>query len=299
MRLELSEVLPVFKILLRKEGLSVTENNIYRNFNILLGIAFLDVVVFAFLLRDIEPSWPFKLCVAELVIFVVLMILHARGYMMFARYAVFLVTLGVQSTASIVHGKPEGFDYLFFAIGLLPMLFFQRAIHYASLFFISMATMLSVHYVYTITDPIISLGPYIFYWNMFFTGNIIFVMMYIFKSGYERTQKKLLDQNNMISQQKEEIEVINNNLEQIIVDRTARIKDHEQRLTKFTFINEHRVRSPLARIMGLLNLIDLESNKAKTVEDYLPILKSNAEELNDMLKEVSDTLNEINIEKKK
>lgn len=292
-------MLPVFKILLRKEGLSVSENNIYRNFNILLGIAFLDVVVFVFLLKDVEPSWPFMLCLAELLLFVVLMILHARGYMVPARYGVFLVTLGIQSTASVIHGKAEGFDYVFFAIGLLPMLFFHRAVHYASLFVISMAAMLSVHYLYTITDPIITLGPYIFYWNMLFTGGLIFLVMYIFKSGYERTQKKLLDQNNMISQQKEEIEVINNNLEQLIVDRTAKIRDHEQRLTRFTFINEHRVRSPLARIMGLLNLIDLEKNKTETLKDYLPILKSNAEELNDMLKEVSDTLNEINIEKKK
>jgi signal transduction histidine kinase len=289
----------VLKKFIRKEGLTANENNVYRNFNLLIAFVLVDLTVIIFLLKDAEPVWPFWLCVVDFMIFIVLVALHIRGYMMFARYGTVLLTLGVQVVACIIHGKSEGFDYLFYCIGLLPMLFFQRPVHYASLFVISMATMLSVQYLYTITAPIISIGGYIYYWNIFFTGSLIFLVMYIFKSGYERTQEKLLDQHNMISQQKEEIEVINNNLEQIVVDRTERLKDHEQRITKFTFINEHRVRSPLARIMGLLNLIDLEKDKGQTLEDYLPLLRDNAEELNGMLKEVSDTLNEIHVEPKK
>jgi signal transduction histidine kinase len=120
--------------------------------------------------------------------------------------------------------------------------------------------------------------------------------MYIFKSGYERTQKKLLEQHNVMAHQKEEIEVINNNLEQLIVDRTEKLKDQETRITKFAFINAHKVRSPLARIMGLLNLIKIEKDKTSAIEEYLPKLQSNAEELNEMLREVSVTLNEIKIE---
>jgi signal transduction histidine kinase len=291
-------VLPVFKIFVHKEGLSVTENVVYRNFNLLIAFGLFDIIFLLFILKGVEPDWPFRVCAAECVVFILLLAVHIRGHMMFARYAIFLVTLGVQVMACIIHGKSEGFDLIFFAIALLPMLFFHRAVHYTSLFLISMATMLSIQYVYTVTEPIISIGPYIFYWNIFFTGSLIFLVIYIFKSGYERAQRKLLDQHNMISHQKEEIEVINNNLEQIIVDRTEKLKDHEERITKFTFINEHRVRSPLARIMGLLNLIDIEKDKAGTLEDYLPILKSNAEELNDMLKEVSDTLNDFNAEEK-
>jgi hypothetical protein len=48
----------------------------------------------------------------------------------------------------------------------------------------------------------------------------------------------------------------------------------------------------------LLNLIDLEKNKASTFEEYLPKLRDNADELNAMLKEVSNTLNDITIENK-
>jgi signal transduction histidine kinase len=292
-------MLSFFNIFLQKDGLTLSQNNIYRNFNILLAIALLDLTIIMSSLKDLQPQWPFQICTAEFICFILLLFLHVRGYLMIARYGTFLVTLIVQATACTIHGRTAGFDYLFYALAVLPMLFFEKPVYYTSLFIISIATMLSIQYSYTLRTPLIILqSNFIFYWNIFFTGALILVVMYIFKSGYERTQKKILNQHNMLVHQKEEIEVINNNLEQLIVDRTEKIKDQEDRITKFAFINAHKVRSPLARIMGLLNLIDLEKNKAGTCEEYLPKLRDNAEELNEMLKEVSHTLNDIAIENK-
>lgn len=292
-------MLAFFKIFVRKEGLSVNQNNVYRNFNLLIIIALLDLTVIAFSLQSIEPDWPLKICIAEFICFLVLLFVHVGGNMMFARYSTFLVTLVVQVTACVTHGKSAGFDYIFYVIGLLPLLFFHRAIHYISLFLISMITMLVMQHVYTLIEPVAVIKEgFIFYWNVFFTGALLFFIMYVFKTGYERTQKKLLEQNDMMLQQKEEIEGINNNLAQIIVDSTQKMKDQEARITKFAYINAHKVRSPLARIIGLLNLISLENNKATVFEDYLPILRSNADELNDQLQEVSQTLNGIGRVKK-
>jgi hypothetical protein len=289
----------IFKLFLHKEDLTPGQNIIYRNFNILLFVALFDVALILFFLRDLQPRWPFQLCLAELVCLAVLMFLHVRGHLMFARYSSFLVTLVVQATACTIHGRTNGFDYLFYAQAVLPMLFFEKPTHYVSLFMISIATMLGIQYAYAHSEPLAVIqGDFMYYWNIFFTGALILLVMYIFKSGYERNQKQLLSQHNMIVHQKEEIEVINNNLEQIIVDRTEKIKDQEIRITKFAFINSHKVRSPLARIMGLLNLIELEKNKEGMFEEFLPTLRSNAEELNEMLREVSETLNGINIEKK-
>ena len=293
-------MLSFLKIFLHKEDLTVNENNVYRNFNLLLVIALLDLVVITFSLKGIQPDWPFKVCIAEFICYVVLMFFHVRGYLMFSRYSTFLISLLVQVTACVTHGKTAGFDYVFYAIGLLPMLFFQQRGYYTSLFVISIVTMLVLQYAYMFIEPIVLInGNFIFYWNIFFSGTVIFFVMYIFKTGYERNQKKLLDQHNMILQQKEEIEGINNNLEQIIVDSTEKIKEQESRITEFAFINAHKVRSPLARIMGILNLIHLEKNKEEIFEDYLLILKSNADELNERLQEVSDTLNDISGVKKK
>jgi signal transduction histidine kinase len=292
-------VLSFLKIFVRKEGLPVNQNNVYRNFNLLIIIALLDLTVVAFSLQSIEPDWPVKICIAEFICFVVLLFVHVKGNMMFARYTTFLVTLFVQVTACVTHGKSAGFDYIFYAIGLLPLLFFHRAVHYISLFIISMITMLAMQHVYTLIEPVAVIKEdFVFYWNVFFTGTLLFLVMYVFKTGYERTQKKLLEQNDIMLQQKEEIEGINNNLAQIIVDSTQKMKDQEARITKFAYINAHKVRSPLARIIGLLNLISLENNKATVFEDYLPILRSNADELNDQLQEVSQTLNGIGRVKK-
>jgi signal transduction histidine kinase len=287
-------VLSLLKIFLSRKDLSANENNVYRNFNLLLAIALLDLIVIALSLKDITPDWPFKICVAEFVCYIVLMFFHVKGYLMSARYLTFIVSLLVQATACLTHGKTAGFDYLFYPIGLLPMLFFQQRMYYVSLFLASMIMMLTIQYGYTFVDPIVIIeGNFMFYWNIFFTGTLIFFVMYIFKTGYERTQEKLMHQHNLILHQKEEIEVINNNLEQIVVDRTEKIKEQESQITEFAFINAHKVRSPLARIMGILNLIHLEKNEKEIMKDYLPILKSNAEELNERLQEVSDTLNDI------
>jgi signal transduction histidine kinase len=289
-----------FKVFLRKEGLSANQNNVYRNFNLLITLALLDLMVIAFSLQSIEPDWPIKICIAEFVCLLVILLVHVKGNMLLARYSTFLVALVVQVTACITHGKSAGFDYIFYAIGLLPMLFFHRGMYYISLFVISIITMMAMQYAYAFIEPVAVIqGDFIFYWNMFFKGALIFFVMFIFKTGYERTQKKLLEQHDIILHQKEEIEGINNNLEQIIVDNTEKLKDQEARITNFAFINAHKVRSPLARIIGLLNLISLENNKATVFEDYLPILKSNADELNDRLQEVSQTLNGIGQVKKK
>jgi signal transduction histidine kinase len=293
-------VLSSFKVFLRKEGLTVIQNNVYRNFNLLIAIALLDLMVIAFSLQSIGPDWPLKICIAEFICLLVILFVHVKGNMLFARYSTFLVALLVQVTACVTHGKSAGFDYIFYAISLLPMLFFHRAVYYISLFIISMITMIAVQYAYTFIEPVAVIkGDFIFYWNMFFTGALIFFVMFIFKRGYERTQKKLLEQHDQILLQKEEIEGINNNLEQIIVNNTQKLKDQEARITNFAFINAHKVRSPLARIIGLLNLLSLENDKATVFEDYLPILRSNADELNDRLQEVSQTLNGIGHVKKK
>lgn len=286
------------RIFSHREGLSAEENIIYRNFNILLFVALLDLVVILSFLKGLEQQWPLYICLAEFFCYIVLLVVHSKGYMLVARYLTFLATLVVQFTACLIHGKTAGFDFVFYALAVLPMLFFKARIHYLSLFLISITTMLAIQYTYSLQTPLIIIeGDFIYYWNIFFTASLILLVMYIFKNGYERNQARLVEQHQLMVHQKEEIEGINNNLEQIIVDRTQRLKDQESKITQAAYLNAHKVRSPLARIIGLLNLIALEKNKPGTCEEYLPALRSNAEELNDILREVSLTLYDISSEK--
>lgn len=280
---------------LNHKKLNEDENSVYRGFTILLIVGLLDLIVVSATLISLEQRWPFYLCLAEFVVFLILIVVHRKGYFKTARYSFFLLATALQTMASLTHGKSSGFDYLFFVLCVLPMMFFGSRKHYLSLFAISMGTYLWVQYQLQTVQPIIVLNStFPLYWNTFVTGSGLLFILYVFKRSYQKSQDSLKRQNEEIKFQKEEIESINNNLEKLIVQRTNKVLEHEKLFTEYANINAHRVRSPLARILGLLNLIELEKDREKVLKEFLPVLKSNADELNDILDEVSRSLNAVN-----
>ena len=83
------------------------------------------------------------------------------------------------------------------------------------------------------------------------------------KSQIEEQSKELLAINEEISQQREEIETLNNNLEDLIDQRTQELKvamddlaKQNQDLQQFSYIISHNLRAPVARIAGLINILD-------------------------------------------
>jgi ligand-binding sensor domain-containing protein len=62
-------------------------------------------------------------------------------------------------------------------------------------------------------------------------------------------------QNEEISAQSEEILGINENLEHLVRERTAELERKNKALEEYAFINAHKLRSPVATILGLLNLL--------------------------------------------
>ena len=274
-------------------------NRAYRNFNYLLLIGIADVAFLCVFFRNVQPNWPFLICSIELVCLIVLLFFHRKGFFYTARYLTFLLVITLQITASLVHGKSAGFDYILLAIAVLPMLFFSSPKSYISLFIISMASLLAIQYFFTVMKPSILLeGDGVYYWNIFLTGIIIFLTLYFFKTSYEKKQAQLTLQNEAIHNQKEEIEQINEELESIINDNTERLRTQEERMNEYAHIHAHQVRSPLARIMGLIHLINLEPDSEKALREYLPKIKSNADELNGQLKEVSKHLNNMDKEQR-
>ena len=280
------------------EGLPADENRIFRNFNILLLIGLLDILVIAFALWKIEPRWPFFLCLIQFFLFTILLVVHTHGYFLTVRFITFILTTLLQVIACITHGKAAGFDYLFFAISVLPMMFFNERKYYISLFIFSLSAFLIIRYSYDFIDPIVILkNNFMQYWNISITAIIIMLVMFAFKTGYQKSERILQEQNKKILLQKEEIEVINNNLAHLVEERSSKVLEHENRFVHFAHINAHRVRGPLARILGLLNLIDLEEDTQKALNHTLPLIKSNAQELNHVLKEVDTILNTTKLDK--
>ncbi|HTJ48680.1 MAG TPA: hypothetical protein VL443_04425 [Cyclobacteriaceae bacterium] len=88
---------------------------------------------------------------------------------------------------------------------------------------------------------------------------------------------RIAEQNEKLREQQEELRSINQNLEGLVSERTEKIKAKNKQITKYAFTNSHRVRGPLARILGLLAL-----SKLNNQEDYKFLFEKIQKEAMDM-----------------
>jgi len=91
----------------------------------------------------------------------------------------------------------------------------------------------------------------------------------------------------------EELTQINENLNNLVQERTLTIIDQNKKFVHNAFINAHKVRSPLARIQGLINLLKYEAHHLS--DEGLEIhrlLKASSKELDDILREVRANLDD-------
>ncbi|MFZ6008776.1 MAG: hypothetical protein ACOYXT_00395, partial [Bacteroidota bacterium] len=86
----------------------------------------------------------------------------------------------------------------------------------------------------------------------------------------------------------EELQELNKNLESRINERTYQLTLQNQRLTEYTFINAHKLRAPVASILGLVNLV--QQVNAGEREAILTHLKTCGEQLDSIIREVSRNL---------
>ncbi len=75
------------------------------------------------------------------------------------------------------------------------------------------------------------------------------------------SNRKLLELNNEITHQKDNLNLINQHLEEIISDRTKDLKDKNEQLSEYSYYLSHQIRGPIATLKGLMilekeNLLD-------------------------------------------
>ncbi len=84
------------------------------------------------------------------------------------------------------------------------------------------------------------------------------------------------------------VRITNENLENLVRERTDKITNQNQKLIDYAFRNAHNVRGPLARILGLVNLITIENKDTNT--DYVSRLSESSKELDASIRTMSKLL---------
>jgi tetratricopeptide (TPR) repeat protein len=89
-----------------------------------------------------------------------------------------------------------------------------------------------------------------------------------------------------------EIERMNESLETIVKERTKTINEQNVVLREYAYFNAHQIRGPLARILGLISVLDLEF-KRDSFGPYMNMLQQAGTDLDDAIKEINSMLNTV------
>ncbi|WP_375580775.1 hypothetical protein ABWH96_07085 [Marivirga tractuosa] len=92
----------------------------------------------------------------------------------------------------------------------------------------------------------------------------------------------------------EELTSMNDGLDLIVKNRTTELEERNYQLTEYAFINSHLLRAPLARVLGLTDLIRMESTDPKT-QELMDKLFNSCEELDEIIKLMSTQLSDGSI----
>lgn len=117
------------------------------------------------------------------------------------------------------------------------------------------------------------------------------------KLQIEEQSQKLLAINEEMSQQKEEIETLNNNLEDLIDQRTQELKvamddlaKQNQDLQQFSYIISHNLRAPIARIAGLINILDMKHIQDTYNQEIIGHIGNATNSLDTIIKDLTEII---------
>jgi signal transduction histidine kinase len=108
-----------------------------------------------------------------------------------------------------------------------------------------------------------------------------------------QTNQKLEQANEELLEQSEELFALNNNLENIVDEKISEIVAKNKKLEEYAFFNAHKVRGPLARILGLCLLLEEFPAMNMTERDFIiDNINKSAKELDEVVKTINDILDE-------
>ena len=105
----------------------------------------------------------------------------------------------------------------------------------------------------------------------------------------QRQNDEIQAQNEEIMAQAEEIKGINENLEMLVKERTSELERKNKALEEYAFINAHKLRSPVASILGLVNLIS-RTHLDGDGKEISKRLQQSADELDEIVRSITKAI---------
>jgi signal transduction histidine kinase len=105
----------------------------------------------------------------------------------------------------------------------------------------------------------------------------------------QKNNEEIQAQNEEIQSQAEEILGINENLEELVKQRTQELERKNKALEEYAFINAHELRAPLASILGLIDLISKTelNDECKTIVSHM---EGSAERLDAIVRSITKAI---------
>jgi signal transduction histidine kinase len=104
-----------------------------------------------------------------------------------------------------------------------------------------------------------------------------------------RARLALRISNEAIRMQADQIKEINENLEQLVHERTIELENKNKALEEAAFINAHKLRAPVASILGLVTLIKT-TDSATDLKQMSVLLQDSTEKLDAVVSEITRTI---------
>lgn len=109
-------------------------------------------------------------------------------------------------------------------------------------------------------------------------------------------QEEVMSQRDELTVKNREVELmnrrvmdVNENLETMVKARTSALENQNRILLDYAFINAHKLRAPLASIMGLVNLLMLSDDETESKE-LLNYLQTSSKKLDDVIRTITETI---------
>lgn len=118
--------------------------------------------------------------------------------------------------------------------------------------------------------------------DIIFVSAVADVISLAYRSAQRREYERKL------KTQSKEIARMNEELERRVKERTEELENRNHQLTEYAFINSHLLRSPVSKIMGLINLMEMDESVDKKM--MMEHLKKSCDELDAIVKKITIAL---------